>query len=77
VSDVNADVVVAYVDGFGAAKFKADPVFSSLGAVKGGSAYLMEDMQVISGMSAVSVLSVPWVLDKIVPNLSQAAKAAA
>jgi iron complex transport system substrate-binding protein len=36
----------------------------------------MEDQQVISGMSAVSVLSVPWVLDKIIPNLAKAAQAA-
>ncbi|MFI7064979.1 iron-siderophore ABC transporter substrate-binding protein [Kribbella sp. NPDC050124] len=76
VTDVDADVVVAYVDGLGAQKFQADPVYSSLAAVKGGSAYVMEDQQVISGMSAVSVLSVPWVLDKILPSLSKAAQAA-
>ncbi|MEU4603674.1 iron-siderophore ABC transporter substrate-binding protein [Kribbella sp. NPDC023972] len=76
VPDVDADVVVAYVDGLGAQKFQADPVYSSLAAVKRGSAYVMEDQQVISGMSAVSVLSVPWVLDKIVPGLSKAAQAA-
>jgi iron complex transport system substrate-binding protein len=76
VSDLDADVVVAYVDGLGAQKFNADPVYSSLTAVKRGSAYVMEDQQVISGMSAVSVLSVPWVLDKIIPGLSKAAQAA-
>jgi iron complex transport system substrate-binding protein len=76
VPDVDADVVVAYVDGLGAQKFQADPVYSSLAAVKRGSAYVMEDQQVISGMSVVSVLSVPWVLDKIVPGLSKAAQAA-
>ncbi|MGW1346383.1 iron-siderophore ABC transporter substrate-binding protein [Kribbella sp. NPDC002412] len=76
VPDVDADVVVAYVDGLGAQKFQADPVYSSLAAVKRGSAYVMEDQQVISGMSAVSVLSVPWVLDKILPGLSKAAQAA-
>jgi len=76
VADIDADVVVGYVDGLGAAKFNADPVYSGLGAVKQGSAYLMEDQQVISGMSAVSVLSVPWVLDKIIPNLAKAASAA-
>jgi iron complex transport system substrate-binding protein len=76
VPDVDADVVVAYVDGLGTQKFNADPVYSSLAAVKGGSAYVMEDQQVISGMSAVSVLSVPWVLDKIIPNLAKAAQAA-
>jgi len=76
VPDIDADVVVAYVDGLGAQKFQADPVYSSLPAVKRGSAYVMEDQQVISGMSAVSVLSVPWVLDKIIPGLSKAAQAA-
>ncbi|MEV0283367.1 MULTISPECIES: iron-siderophore ABC transporter substrate-binding protein [unclassified Kribbella] len=76
VTDVDADVVVAYVDGLGAQKFQADPVYSSLAAVKRGSAYVMEDQQVISGMSAVSVLSVPWVLDKIIPSLSKAAESA-
>ncbi|TCC64606.1 iron-siderophore ABC transporter substrate-binding protein [Kribbella pittospori] len=76
VADVDADVLVAYVDGLGAQKFLADPVYSSLGAVKRGSAYAMEDQQVISGMSAVSVLSVPWVLDKTIPNLAKAAAAA-
>jgi iron complex transport system substrate-binding protein len=76
VPDVDADVVVAYVDGLGAQKFAADPVYSALPAVKRGSAYVMEDQQVISGMSAVSVLSVPWVLDKIIPGLSKASQAA-
>ncbi|ADB30121.1 periplasmic binding protein [Kribbella flavida DSM 17836] len=76
VAEIDADVLVAYVDGIGAAKFTADPVYGALGAVKKGSAYVMEDQQVISGMSAVSVLSVPWVLDKIVPGLSKAAEAA-
>jgi iron complex transport system substrate-binding protein len=75
VSDIDADVLVAYVDGIGTQKFLADPVYSSLGAVKRGSAYAMQDQQVISGMSAVSVLSVPWVLDKILPGLSKAAQA--
>lgn len=75
VSDIDADVLVAYVDGIGTQKFLADPVYSSLGAVKRGGAYAMQDQQVISGMSAVSVLSVPWVLDKILPGLSKAAEA--
>ena len=75
VSDIDADVLVAYVDGIGTQKFLSDPVYSSLGAVKNGGVYAMQDQQVISGMSAVSVLSVPWVLDKILPGLSKAAQA--
>ncbi|MGW7685630.1 iron-siderophore ABC transporter substrate-binding protein [Kribbella sp. NPDC054772] len=75
VADVDADVLIAYVDGIGTQKFLADPVYSSLKAVQGGGAYPLQDQQVISGMSAVSVLSVPWVLDKVIPGLSKAAAA--
>jgi len=75
VADVDADVLIAYVDGIGTQKFLSDPVYSSLQAVKSGGAYALQDQQVISGMSAVSVLSVPWVLDKMLPGLSKAASA--
>jgi iron complex transport system substrate-binding protein len=75
VADVDADVLIAYVDGIGTQKFLADPVYSSLKAVKSGGVYALQDQQVISGMSAVSVLSVPWVLDQVLPGLSKAASA--
>ncbi len=75
IGDADADVVVGYIDGMTPEKFAADPVYASLGSFKKGGTYLMTDQQVISGMSAVSVLSVPWVLDKILPGLSKAAKA--
>ncbi|MER7244531.1 iron-siderophore ABC transporter substrate-binding protein [Kribbella sp. NPDC000426] len=75
VVDVDADVLIAYVDGIGTQKFLSDPVYSALQAVKSGGAYAVQDQQVISGMSAVSVLSVPWVLDKMLPGLSKAASA--
>ncbi|MFI5712728.1 iron-siderophore ABC transporter substrate-binding protein [Kribbella sp. NPDC051620] len=74
-NDLDADVVVGYIDGLTPEKFAADKVYASLPAYKKGSAYLMTDQQVISGMSAVSVLSVPWVLDKILPGLAKAAQA--
>lgn len=75
-SELDADVVVGYIDGMTPEKFAADPVYASLPAYKTGTTYLMTDQQVISGMSAVSVLSVPWVLDKILPGLAKAAQAA-
>jgi len=76
VNELDADVVVGYIDGMTPEKFAADPVYAALGSYKRGSTYLMTDQQVISGMSAVSVLSVPWVLDKILPGLAKAAQAA-
>jgi iron complex transport system substrate-binding protein len=75
-NDLDADVVVGYIDGLTPEKFAADKVYASLPSYKQGSTYLMADQQVISGMSAVSVLSVPWVLDKILPGLAKAAQAA-
>lgn len=74
-ADLDADVVVGYIDGMTPEKFAADPVYASLGSYKKGRTYLMTDQQVISGMSSVSVLSVPWVLDKILPGLAKAAQA--
>jgi len=76
IASADADVLIAYVDGLGPQKFAADPIYSSLGAVKRGSAYVLDDQQVISAQSAISVLSVPWVLDKMVPGLAKAAQAA-
>ncbi|MFI6432948.1 iron-siderophore ABC transporter substrate-binding protein [Rhodococcus oryzae] len=74
VRDIDADVIVAFTDG--ATDPLANPAIASLGAVQRGSAVLLSDQQVIAGLSNVNVLSVPWVLDKIVPQLSEAAKRA-
>lgn len=76
VDSVNADVVIGYADGVGAETVRNDPVYANLGAFEDGSAYVLDDQQVIGGMSSVSVLSVPWVMDRIVPSLSEAAEAA-
>ncbi|MCZ4553985.1 iron-siderophore ABC transporter substrate-binding protein [Rhodococcus maanshanensis] len=74
VHDIDADVIVAFTDG--ATDPLGSPAIASLGAVQRGSAVLLSDQQVIAGLSNVNVLSVPWVLDKIVPQLSEAAKRA-
>ncbi|QNE20596.1 iron-siderophore ABC transporter substrate-binding protein [Kribbella qitaiheensis] len=76
VADIDADVVVGFIDGLTTKKFEADPVYASLSSVRRGSAYLLENQQIISAMSSVSVLSVPWVLEKILPGLSKAAHVA-
>lgn len=76
IDSYDADVVIAYADGVGREEVRTDPVYASMGAFEQGSAYVLDDTQVIGGMSAVSVLSVPWVIDQITPGLSDAAKAA-
>ncbi|MGH3357809.1 MAG: iron-siderophore ABC transporter substrate-binding protein [Nocardioidaceae bacterium] len=76
VDAMDADVVVGYADATGAETVLDDPVYGSMDAFERGSAYVLDDQQVIGGMSSVSVLSVPWVMDRVVPELSKAAKAA-
>ncbi|MDN5853673.1 MAG: iron-siderophore ABC transporter substrate-binding protein [Actinomycetia bacterium] len=76
IDSYDADVVIAYADGVGAKAVTEDPVYANLDSFKQGSAYVLDDKRVIGGMSAVSVLSVPWVIDQITPGLAKAAKAA-
>lgn len=76
IDSYDADVVIGYADGVGEDTVREDPVYANLEAFEQGSAYVLEDTQVIGGMSAVSVLSVPWVIDQITPGLTEAAKAA-
>ncbi|QCQ90848.1 iron-siderophore ABC transporter substrate-binding protein [Rhodococcus sp. SGAir0479] len=72
--EVDADVVIAFVpDDAEAAK---NPTYTSLGAVQRGSAVTLSDTQVIAGLSRTGVLATPWVIDKITPQLSEAAKKA-
>lgn len=76
IDSYDADVVIAYADGVGAKKVAEDPVYANLDSFEQGSAYVLDDQRVIGGMSAVSVLSVPWVIDQITPGLAKGAKAA-
>lgn len=69
--DVDADVVVLFVDSSQDAA--TNPALAQLSAIGRGSAVILSDQQVIAGLSNVNVLSVPWVLDSIVPQLSDAA----
>ncbi|MFE3291222.1 iron-siderophore ABC transporter substrate-binding protein [Rhodococcus sp. NPDC059234] len=72
--DIDADVVVGFVSGTTGPT--SDPALAQLAAFGRGSAVVLSDEQVVSGLSSVSVLSIPWVLDKIVPQLSEAAERA-
>ena len=71
VSDIDADVVVGYVDDL---KVEELPKSSdSLTAVKNDSALILDDTQVIAGLSQPTVLSVQWTLDRILDGLTRAA----
>lgn len=70
--DVDADVVVAFGVA-GTSDLASNPALAQLSAVGRGSAVVMSDQQVIAALSNVNVLSIPWVLPTIVPQLSEAA----
>ncbi|MGW4480356.1 iron-siderophore ABC transporter substrate-binding protein [Rhodococcus triatomae] len=70
--DIDADVVVAF--GIqGTSELAANPALAQLSAVGRNSAVVMTEQQVIAALSNVNVLSIPWVLPTIVPELSTAA----
>ncbi|WP_009480095.1 iron-siderophore ABC transporter substrate-binding protein [Rhodococcus sp. JVH1] len=71
ISDVDADVVVAFVPEN--TTVAANPAYANLGAIGRGTAVTLSDTKIISGLSQTSVLATPWVLDKLTPQLSEAA----
>lgn len=73
VSDVDADVVVGYIDDMTREQFAAKPT-GSLSAVENDSAVVLDDTRTIAGLSQPTVLSIDWTLDRILPELSKAAK---
>jgi iron complex transport system substrate-binding protein len=70
--EIAADVVIGFADGISAGEVKALPVYAQVPAIQRNSAVIVDDEEVAAGMSAVSVLSIPWVLDKLVDQLATA-----
>ncbi|MBM7414771.1 MULTISPECIES: iron-siderophore ABC transporter substrate-binding protein [Nocardiaceae] len=75
VQSFDADVIVAFTpEGYDLASV---PALATLPAVASGSAVALSDEQVIAGLSNVNPVSTPWVLDRILPQLKDAATKAA
>ncbi|WP_285185037.1 iron-siderophore ABC transporter substrate-binding protein [Rhodococcus sp. MEB041] len=71
VQSFDADVIVAFTpEGFDLASV---PAVATLPAIASGSAVALSDKQVIAGLSNVNPVSTPWVLDRILPQLKDAA----
>jgi len=74
ISDFDADVTVLLPIGFTADEMLADPLLQSLAVVKDGRAIALDPADELTGAySAASVLSIPVVLDGLVPQLAEAA----
>ncbi|TAJ47521.1 MAG: ABC transporter substrate-binding protein [Herbiconiux sp.] len=74
VSVFDADVTVMLPIGFTAEEILADPLLQTLSVVKDGRAVALDPSDELTGAySAASVLSIPVVLDQLVPQLATAA----
>lgn len=73
VDEIDADVVLAYVDD--AAHLEAvtkDPLLGKIPAIQRGSVVVLDDPTFNLSTSAPSPLSVPWAIDAYVPKLVEA-----
>ena len=55
---------------------ESDPLLGSIPAVKAGALVLQTDEQEVLSVSAISPLSIPFALEKVVPPIAEAAKTA-
>jgi iron complex transport system substrate-binding protein len=69
--DVDALIVLADTPAAGR-KLLADPAFSRLSVVRDGRVVMVDDVDLSMALSASSVLSIPYALDRIVPRLDAA-----
>ncbi|HET6507734.1 MAG TPA: iron-siderophore ABC transporter substrate-binding protein [Baekduia sp.] len=70
---VDVDALIVLVDDPTTRKqLLAQPAFTSLKVVRDGRAIMVEDLDVSMALSASSVLSIPYALDRVVPRLDAA-----
>ena len=71
-AEINADVIVAIDVNAQQATVLADPLYHALPAAQGGNVAWVTDPAVIGALSYGSVLSLPYALDAMVPDLAAA-----
>ncbi|BDH59213.1 hypothetical protein [Tsukamurella sp. PLM1] len=77
VPEYNADVLTSwYLDAAKREATEANPSFASLKAVQRKSYVPLTDPPLVFAVSSPNVLDLPWLLDRYVPLLSNAAKTA-
>lgn len=74
-SEINADLLVGYFDNQASVdKFIADPLVAAMPAIREGRFAPVVGESFVMASSAPTALSIPWMLDKYVPQLAEAAK---
>ena len=71
--DIDADVIVGFADGMAAEDVTALPAYGQVPAVRADSAVLIDDEGFGAAVSSISVLSLPYALDRLVEQLATAA----
>ena len=74
---IDADVIVGFADGMPAEEVAALPAYAQVPAIQRGSAVLIDDEGFGAAVSSISVLSLPYALDRLVEQLATAATNAA
>jgi iron complex transport system substrate-binding protein len=75
--EIAADVIVGFADGMAADEVAALPAYSQVPAIQRDSAVLIDDEGFGAAVSSISVLSLPYALDRLVDQLATAANNAA
>ncbi len=71
--EIEADVLVGFTDGLTAQEALDSDLYSSVPAIRRDAAVVLDDQEVAAAASSVSVLSIPFVLDRLVDGLADAA----
>ena len=71
--EIESDVLVGFTDGLTAQEALESDLYSSVPAIANDAAVVFDDQEIAAAASSVSVLSIPFVLDELVDDLSAAA----
>jgi iron complex transport system substrate-binding protein len=75
--EIDADVIVGFADGLAAEEVAALPAYGQVPAIQRYSAVLIDDEGFGAAVSSISVLSIPYALERLVDQLATAAANAA
>ena len=75
--EIDSDVIVGFADGMAADEVAALPAYGQVPAIQRDSAVLIDDETFGAAVSSISVLSLPYALDRLVEQLAAAADNAA
>lgn len=74
VQQIESDVLILWFDPQERDLLAKDPLLNTLSAMKRGALVAIDDPELVWGVSAISVLSIPYVYPRLVARLSEAAQ---